>query len=242
MAFVQANGNSVNSSGNWVQAFGSNVGAGSTLTCYICMDRSKTPSTPTDTLGNTYVSQDTADDVAQGEKGWCWVAKSPSGGANTVTVSVGTAAEGCIAITEHSGRDTTTPVTGKTHNVQASPGTGTDGVTCGPVTAVAGDDIVLFVTNTQSFATNKFTAGTGFTERSETGSGGSDQLDCMTSTKDNVSAGSTTATATTSLNESTVSIVVFLAAAGGGGGVTLSSSIQQVHGLLGNLSVHPARD
>ena len=88
----------------------------------------------------------------------------------------------------------------------------------------------------QSFATACYSASTGYTERFESGDG-AQALDSAVYTKNSVSGGAQTLTCTSALNESVLSVAIAYTAAGGGG-VTLSPSVQQTIGILGNLSTH----
>ena len=219
MAFVQAAGDGGHGgTSTFTQAYSSNITAGNTCLAAVSFDDSGGTipiSSVTDTLGNTYTL---VDEIARGEHIAIYVAPSPSGGANTVTVSFtgGSPGDGALAVAEFSGRDTSTPIGNHTTNDQVTPGNSTDGVTVGPITVVAGDDIVSWHVDYFSGIPGgtEYTAGTGFTSAVQTGG-----IDGLLQYKENVSAGSITATATAAdATNSTVSIVVALNASGGGGG------------------------
>jgi hypothetical protein len=221
MAYVQSRAATVPLSATPTLAFNSNVGANSTLAvaCSVGIV-SGTISPPTDTLLNIYTPVETLDDVSTDELVRLWVAPCPVGGANTVTLHLSaTPTDGAWLITEYSGRDTTTPIGNHTQATQATPGTGANVISCGPITAVAGDDILLFMADVGGINANSLTAGTSpntFTERVESAAGGStlDQSfsDCL-----NVGAGSFTATGGQANNDRTISMVVGLKAAAGAG-------------------------
>lgn len=209
-SFVQATSQGApNGSGNWVKAFASNVGNGSTLTVFLTTNRVRTIGNPTDTLGNSFGTPiETVDDVAQGEKTYAWVAPCPTGGADTITITGGNVGdEGIMVIVEHSGKDASAPVRSHNQALQASPGTGANGVVSGSITPSANDDVLLYVCNTQSFATACYSPSTGYTERLETGDG-AQALDSALYTKDSVSSGAQTLTCTSALNESVPSIAI----------------------------------
>lgn len=218
MARVQSRAFGAPPSATPTGAFTSNVAAGSTLVVAGTFGAATSLSAPTDTLLNTYALVESIDDTTSNEKAALWVAPSPSGGANTVTLHMGAApGDGGWCIAEFSGRHATVPIGNHTQATQATPGTAADGVSCGPITAVAGDDIVLFAADVGAIRTNTFTAGTSYIELVEGGAGGAD-IDVALFSRDNIGAGATTATATQANNDRTLSMVVALVAAGGGGG------------------------
>ena len=93
-------------------------------------------------------------------------------------------------------------------------------MTCGPATAVAGDDAVLYLADTGGISAGTFSVGSGgSTERGEWGGTGVD-IDIALHDKQNVPAGATTLTAQQANDERTVTILVLLKAAAGGGGIT----------------------
>jgi hypothetical protein len=221
MAYVQSRAATVPLSATPTLAFNSNVGANSTLAvaCSVGIT-SGSVSPPTDALGNTYSLVETLDDTPSGELVRLWVAPCPTGGANTVSLHLSmTPGDGAWLIAEYSGRDTVNPVGNHTQALQATPGIGADVISCGPITAAAGDDILMFMVDLGGINANSLSPGTTpntFTERIESAAGGS-TLDCSFSDCLNVSSGSFTATGGINSNERTASMVVGLRVAAGVG-------------------------
>lgn len=220
MAYVpgSAAGNSIPVGSTLAVTFPVNPSAGHTIVAFIGRDNGVTVVSLVDTLLNNYVLQDPQNDVGHGEEGESYVAKCPVGGANTLTITFsGPPGDGTIIVALFSGRNTTTPVTDHNHNQQDTPGTATDGVLFGAITAAAGDDLACFVYDASAIRANNYTAGTGFSEKLEVGSGSGSELDSMFSVKENVSAGAITATATSANNDAAITLIVALALGSGGG-------------------------
>ena len=221
MAYVQSNGAGNSTAQNPTLAFGSNVAAGGCLVVATCDDFGPTSTAPTDTQGNTYTRARAVVTDANFYNHNVWVAPNTTGGANMVTAHLqGTPSSGSWWIAEYSGRASSSVVSATATNEQATPGTGAAGVTCGPATAVAGDDAVLYLADTGGISAGTFSVGSGgSTERGEWGGTGVD-IDIALHDKQNVSAGATTLTAQQANDERTVTILVLLKAAAGGGGIT----------------------
>ena len=224
MAYVQSNGAGNSTAQNPTLAFGSNVTAGGCLVVATCDDFGPSSTAPTDSQSNTYTRARAVVTDANFYNHNVWVAPNTTGGANTVTAHLqGTPSSGSWWIAEYSGRATSSVVTATATNEQATPGTGAAGVTCGPATAVSGDDAVLYLADTGGISAGTFSVGSGgSTERGEWGGSGVD-IDIALHDKENVSAGSTTLTAQQANDERTVTILVLLAS-GGGAPVTYNAT------------------
>lgn len=218
MAYVQSNGAGNSTAQAPTLAFSSDVTAGGCLVVATCDDFGPSSTAPTDTQSNTYTRARAVVTDANFYNHNVWVAPNTTGGANTVTAHLqGTPSSGSWWIAEYSGRASSSVVSATATNEQATPGTGAAGVTCGPATAVAGDDAVLYLADTGGISAGTFSVGSGgSTERGEWGGTGVD-IDIALHDKQNVSAGATTLTAQQANDERTVTILVLLKAAAGGG-------------------------
>lgn len=229
MAYIQSNGNTASVGNVMSCAFLSNVTAGSVIGVSVFIGSSPAFTSIVDSLGNTYTQQESRD--TDGVK--TWTAPSPSGGANTVTVtySSGVQSWSAIVIAECGGRSGT--VTAHNNSRLVAPGTGADAIIGGAVTAASLDDILYFVHDTSNLRTAPiYTAGTGYTKGFETGAGTGDITVLY---RNGVSSGSQTPLATTSQGTDTYfTTTVALAAGSAGeswtaafttGGVTASGNV-----------------
>jgi hypothetical protein len=208
------------SGGNLVATFGSNVTSGNHIAVFITAGNGNI-NTVGDTRSTSYSLIDAVDDTGTtGERLASYIGELASGGANTVTItpSGGPFTDGALLVAELGGLVSGDAV-GTRHatNTQAAPGTSANGVTCGPVTSLAGDLRLLCVFNVGALQTGNYTAGTGFTEVVESGNPGANILDGMLSKQVNASAGSQSATATSANNDRTISFLLSLQSSGGGG-------------------------
>lgn len=149
---------------NIALAFASNVTAGSAIHVFGTVDAGANfAATPvTDTLGNSYGSiLDNVVDTGVNQRVGQAVAQNSGGGANTVTVafSVSTTFRG-IWIREIGGV-TTTPLDGHNGQFQATPGTGTDGLSSGTATD-ANQPVLMSALSCGTSGATAPTAGTGF--------------------------------------------------------------------------------
>lgn len=216
MAFVEAAGNSIPVAGpKMEQAFPTNVNPNDTIVVFCCHDSTATDVSIVDTLLNTYTpALENFVYAPNVERLSLYVAQSASGGANTVTINTSVLpGDGTIIIARFSGRNTANPAGNHTNGQQATPGVGANGVICGPITALLGDDVAMFMVDVGAIRAGAFTNGTGFTEKLEVGSGGGAQLDAMFQCAENVAAGAITGLATVAFNEAVLSAIVCLKAA-----------------------------
>lgn len=222
MTWVQ--GNSGGNAGVDTQtvAFSSNVTQGNALLAFASYDMQSGGGYcgAVDTQGNLWlpvVLLPGVDNSGLGDErisAW-WTVAQTTGPCTVQTRSASAAGDGCLHIGEWSGRDPLWPVTGFAINRQLAPGTGADGLTCGPLTLLAGDDVAVFWLDTGALrVANMFSVGsTGMTERSETGNG-SNIIDAALHTRDNLSAGAFTPKATAAFNDKVGSIYVALSTPG----------------------------
>lgn len=213
--FVQSKSNAPTGSANATTVaatFGAAVGSGHTVYGIVGWDNaggSRTLSGVADDKGNTYTVQRTVNDTTNQQSGAVFFLGNITNGPVTVTAtfSIGTDARG-IAIGECSGVQTS-PLDVETGQLQTSPGTGTDGATSGAVVTTAnGDFVVGLFEDTGSFRGNtEFTAGTGFTQREQTGVAGAN-LCLLLEDRVQSSAGSIAGTATHTNNDATISFVL----------------------------------
>jgi hypothetical protein len=219
MAFVQAACNSTPISNTLVQAYTSNVTSGNLLVVFACSGI-ETPSI-SDTRGTSWTAGPSVDDSGDGERLQCWYGLASSSGANTVTVTYSTSqGDGWIAVEELSGRSgtLTTSATVNMHPTASEPPfvfTCPNGST---VSIAAHDDLSMASVVTEAYIANNWTAGTGFTERCESGVTGL-KLDGMLETQDDVSANASYAATALSQNQFTsLGILLSFAQSSGGGG------------------------
>lgn len=176
-------------------------------------------SSVTDDKGNSYTVQRTTTDATNGQRGATFFKDNITNGPVTITANLSSSTGSrAISIHEVSGLQAT-PLDVETGQVNASPGTGTDGATSGAVTTTAdGDYIFGFFEDTAAYRANtELTAGTGFTKREETGVAGT-TLCIMTEDLIQSSAGSIAATATHANNDATISMILTFKATGGSAG------------------------
>ena len=92
-----------------------------------------------------------------------WYVENAAAGSTTITLTCNDIASNlAIYVEEIGGLPTTGTLVGRSYNSQASPGTGTDAVTSGTATLVAGSQIICAASINAAIGTAP-TAGTGFT-------------------------------------------------------------------------------
>lgn len=175
MAYVQGQQNSEDpSSGTIAKAFDSPVTAGNliyALVSWYTAAGSPETCTVADSLGNGYTSIDSAFESGIQVSSQAFYARNIAGGSCTVTATLPASKEfRTITIIEYSGLDKTASVLDQhTRTNSQTSATGVDGVQSASITpSVAGCTIVggfVDATGLQTIA-----AGTGFTERQDTGS------------------------------------------------------------------------
>jgi hypothetical protein len=219
MSAVVRQSKSNNSPANpWTVTFDSPVLSGSVFAVLMCTD---VPTSVNDSVSSSYGSSRAfVNDATHGENGNAFVAVAGGAGSNTVSVNFsGTPGDGCITIVELTGCDTTTPVSDAAAALQAISGTTT--VTFPSVTPGAGDVVLAFVADVDSFDTAMFTAGAGLTAIEQTGGGAG--LDGMLQKQEGVAGGALVATATMASEVDVVTVVLAIKAAGGGGTVAVAA-------------------
>lgn len=211
-------------SGNTLTAtFDSAILSGSVIMAYFCAGLPSDAPIVGDNRSGSYSQVDHVDDTGtSGEEAYTYVGTGSSAGSCTVTVTYDSAPpDGCLIIEELTGRDTSAPI-GTRHAAatQGAPGTASNGVNStgtpatATVTALAGDDVRMWSVNTGALRTNNYAAGTGFSEKAESGDL-STILDSMLEGQDGVSAGSITPKATASNDDRTLNFVVSIKGTGG---------------------------
>lgn len=194
--------------GNWIAVYGAwNSGGVSPASRF---------SSLVDDLGNTYTTVDSLNDTDSDDHR-TFYAKVTNGGTPTITLTL-TNACGYRSLVAHevSGLDATAPLDQHTIVNQASPGTGTDGVTTGNVTTTTDGQYIFGATHLNNTTTQTIAAGTGFTGR-ESNSGGGDTPPFRSEDQIQSVAGSVAATFTLTVDQHmTTAIMTFKAAAGGG--------------------------
>ena len=138
-----------------VLAFGSNVTAGSTLVA-IGLLNFATLTGFTDTLGNTFTSRQTAQSAAGpgNQKLYCYTAPSPSGGADSVTMTIGSAQTfRPVYLLEIGGAKAAAYDVGN-HNDQTAPGLGAGAVLSGSASNLNQPALIVAATLTISNTAN----------------------------------------------------------------------------------------
>jgi hypothetical protein len=179
---------------------------------------------------NTYTEIDRSEAVLGGDNTGLVTgyAKNITGGALTVTATMNTSVidRARLVVEEISGCDTTAPLNVHAIQHQAAPGTGTDAVTSGAVTASAGD--YVYAACIDFFSGSPVLAhGTGFTD-------GMNAAVWATEFIANFAGGSKAGTFTTSSGslDFFTAVAMFKAAAGGGGSVLGSYYYEKVAGMI----------
>lgn len=196
---------------------GAPVGSGNTVAgAFVWLD-GLTITSILDDKSNSYTVVDTADDTGgAANKLTSFYCPNITNAPTVVTIIISAA---CFflggIIHEISGVDAN-PIDGHNTGVQTS-ASGTDSVTTSAITTSANGDYILGITIANNdFFTNEFTAGTGFTERRETG--GAAIIDMQSEDKIQTSAGSIAATWTPANNSRFNSIIMAFKAAAAAGG------------------------
>ena len=205
-----------------VATFPGTVGAGNAVCGVIGYDTGLTLTTVTDDKSNTYTIQRTVTDGGNAEQASLFYLANITNGPITVTATFnGVTNNGGMTMLEGSGIVTSSALDVETGQLQATPGTGANGVTSGAVTTtVAGDFVCGFAVDTGAFRTGtQYAAGTGFTKpaNGESGDAAGHALDNAGEYQIQGSAGSIAATWTAAANDATISFVIALKASGGGG-------------------------
>jgi hypothetical protein len=144
-------------------AFGSNTTAGSTIVA-VGFENFSSITGFTDTLGNTFTLRQTAQSSSGpgNDKLAAFTAPNPAGGADTVTLTLGSSQIiRPVYLIEIGGAAASSYDTG-TNNDQTSPGTGTNGVTSGNATNTSQPALIV-AASLALFNTNAPAAGSGFT-------------------------------------------------------------------------------
>lgn len=175
-AHVQSNATGDSASASTiVQAFGSNVTAGNLIYVAVSWDHSgggggdEQLSSMADSLGNTYTQITNCHkyDAGNTQVATAYYAPAILGGANTVTATfLGSRAFRRLVVVEYSGLLTVGPLDASGGQVQnPGPGTGTDALTSGSVTAGNNGELVVGqIMSTGGYA-GTMSAGTSFTKR-----------------------------------------------------------------------------
>lgn len=154
------------------KAFTSNVTAGNMIIGAIGYENNTTVSVA-DTLGNTYTVSAVNADGGNNQFQRTFYANSPTGGANTVTVTFGASiAYRRLYISEYSGLATASPNDGDAGQLQTSPGTGTDAITSGNIVTTVNGDLIWGITQNTGSAdpgSGTLVAGTGYTQDAQVG-------------------------------------------------------------------------
>jgi len=215
--------------GNTVASVLTGVSVGDTIVVHTSRDASVTFVSLTDDKSTSYaiptVSSVTASllDANNGELHEVFVGVAGSAGTFTITLTLsGALGDGCMLVSRHSGRSTTSPVVAVAINAQyppvgSNPGTGVGDITCGPFAVPAGADILLNLSDASGAHNTNYSATAGYTLQREEGAAGVSALQALI-TKDNTS-GTQSATATQANTTPCGSIVIVLAQASGGASV-----------------------
>ena len=146
--------------------FGSAITSGDAVTCIGAMDNAGTPtiSTATDDKSNTYNQQAIIRDTTNGQAAFAISLGNITNGPITITVTLGTGQSARSMVCDEwnwsGGATAADPRDVPTGQVQASPGTGTDGVTSGDTTTTVNGDLLVGLTMGY---TATVSSGTGFT-------------------------------------------------------------------------------
>lgn len=190
--------------------FGSSISANDAVLCYVTNDSSgsATVSTIEDGNSHSFTIEDSVNDAADTQLSTDAYIIGDPGGTTTVTATYSTSAgSNGIACDEYSGIATSSALDNHTMQLQATPGTGSNGVTSGSATTTSNGDIVWGGTTlSNSGAGATISAGSGFTDRNN--------ISSFMSTEDEVqaSAGSVAATFTISVASPTVTGFIALKA------------------------------
>lgn len=145
------------------QAFGSNVTAGSLLTCHVYANHGI--STVADSLTQTFTSAVNVTDGATFSLATFYFANSAAG-ADTVTVTfAGAVTYASLQCAEYSGVATSSPLDQFTSNNQTTPGTGSNAITSGNVTTTTNGQLIVGWTTAFTVGAGTVSAGTGYTGR-----------------------------------------------------------------------------
>lgn len=198
-AFVQDD-TAVDDSGSTItslaKAFTSNVTAGNHIFVGIGWGSNDQNPTITDTLGHTYTLIRKTWDATNNQGTATYHTQNISGGANTVTLSLSVASPYVrLYIRESSGILTAGALDVETGQVQASPGTGTDGCTSGAMTTTVANTMIVGFCQDIGGTQTSYTAGTNFTLRESVAG-----LVCGSDDRNAATAGSYAATFTLSVN------------------------------------------
>lgn len=145
------------------QAFGSNVTAGSLLTCHIYANHGI--SSVADSLTQTFTSAVTVTDGATFSLATFYFPNSAAG-ADTVTVTfAGAVTYASLQCAEYSGVAAVSPLDQSTSNNQTTPGTGSNAITSGNVTTTTNGQLIVGWTTAFTVGVGTVSAGTGYTGR-----------------------------------------------------------------------------
>ncbi len=181
-----------------------------------------------DSLGNTYTAVDNLSDGGNPNHYATWYAKNIAGGACTVTVTFTSARPiTLLHVEEISGADTTAPLDQHSLNLQATPGTGANGVVSTSVTTTTDGQFVSGCSMATGSSTINYTGGTAVglttTVRDNVGTSVSDRA-VIAQSGVQATQGTTQVRATSDNDQPVVTgIMTFKAAAGGGGSSTISN-------------------
>jgi hypothetical protein len=143
---------------SWSASFPANTAAGDLILVAFDFDTNSTPSSVTDSQGNTFIEVGSQLTSPGGSRSRVYYAKNIKGGADTVTVSL-SASSGWIELylTEYSGADPTNPI-----DAQAGSSGNPGAVSSGSATTTTAGDVIY------GYCVGDFacTAGSGFTARS----------------------------------------------------------------------------
>lgn len=144
-------------------AYGSNVTAGSLLTCWVYANHGV--SGVADSLTQTFSSAVSVTDGATYTLANYYFLNT-AGGADTVTVTfAGTVTYASLQCAEYSGVATSAALDQATSNSQTDPGTATDAITSGNVTTTTNGQLILGWTSALAVGAGTVSAGTSYTGR-----------------------------------------------------------------------------